>query len=240
MVEDEHARDSDLGPEAAEHVLSALAHKLGSPLGAIINYGYLLSEELAGRLSATERGWMERVVEAAGRAKGLLAESRRFVEAMARPILPARLGLSRHLATSIEERLVGARVELDAGAIPAGLEVRADAGALADAIEDLVGLLVALSGDGVRPVVRVGARRDDDLALVTIEGRGIRLDGDGSLERTLEPFAVGPRVGRDGVELGVRYQVARVLLARQGGSVQAVRSPDNALTWEVRLPLAAP
>jgi signal transduction histidine kinase len=219
-----------------EHVASAIAHDLRSPLATVEGLLTTLTvradhrpgsaeEQLTERATAQVHGLLDTV-------EALLALSR--VQTV--PLIVRQVSLSDlvaevtgALASEIEEAGVQVRVDVDGA-------MWGDPVLLRLLLQNLVSNAVRYR-DPERPqIVRIALTRDGDTAELTVSDRGRGLDPDGIDQL----FQLGYRRERpgEGQGTGIGLVTCRHIVERHGGSIDAVPGPRGA-RFVVRLPAAA-
>ena len=206
------AREQHLS--ALDGLAAASAHRLGTPLGTIA----LVSGELQGHdnLPAAVRADAALIREQAQRCREIL-QSLAAPKLETDPVL-ARLSLHHLLATAVDAGARGAEVSVALSCAGAGDEP--DVARRPELVYGL-GNMVENACAYARSRVVVAARYTADEIAVDIadDGPGFRPD---ILTRLGEPYPRTRRSGRDEkTGLGLGFFIARTLLARSGGRLEA-------------------
>jgi two-component system C4-dicarboxylate transport sensor histidine kinase DctB len=210
-------------------VLAALLHKLGSPLGAVVNHAHVLG--LGGAdPSASARD----LAAAATRAAQLVEGARRWLDACA----PAGAPRDLDVAAALDEargRLAGRgvpEVAVEAGPCP---PVRVAAAALGRILDELLANAAAAAADGARARVHVDGVREGPLVRLRVRDEGPGWSEEEAL-RGFGLFTTGPR-GSQGAGMGL--PIVSVTARGAGGSVEAAAAPSGGAAVHVRLPAAS-
>jgi PAS domain S-box-containing protein len=210
--------------EAVGRLAGGIAHDFNNVLTAIIGYGQILAETLAGK---PEAAWVDQIEGAARHAAGLtrqlLAFSRRQL------LQPEVLDLSAlvdELAPMLQ-LMIGKNVELITTVEPATGHVLADPSQLQQVLLNLAGNARDAMPDGGRVTISVGndsldAARGAELELppgsyvsLTFEDDGKGMD-DATKARVFEPFFTTKEVGK-GTGLGLA--MAHGVVTQSGGHI---------------------
>ena len=197
-----------------------VAHDLRNPLAAIDAWTELIAVELdAGELDARSVGELvSRVRAASGRMRLLISDLLAHATSSSRD-----LDLSRVDVTAMVDEIAVARGStrvISAGQVP---PVLGDPVLVRQILDNLIGNALKYVAPGEDPQIAVRGRRSDGV-LVTIEvaDRGIGIP-EQDRERVFEEFHRAHHRGYEGSGLGL--SIVRRVVARHGGTIQALPNP---------------
>ena len=229
--------EAEVRGRAKDHLLAAVSHDLRTPLSAVVHALHALRRLVpaaadAGRLlDIIERsaGLQQRLIEDLVDLSRINAGALelRFASVSLGRVVEASLAALRHEADR-------KRIALDVS-VADGVEVRGDADRLRQVVNNIVGNAVKFTPEDGRVVVRVDRTPLQGRFVVSDSGPGIPSD---FLAQIFQPFRQGP-VGERSTGLGLGLAIARHIVERHGGTVQA-ESPGtgSGATFTVSLPLA--
>ncbi|HEY5026147.1 MAG TPA: ATP-binding protein [Acidimicrobiales bacterium] len=208
---------------AVGQMTTVVGHELRNPLGAVMNALYMLRRSLDNpaaaepHLAVAER----QTARAVNLAQDLTAYMREREPEL------ARMELHEVLSDVLEATPTPANVVVvdDVGAI----ELNADAKQVAQILTNLVDNAYQAMPEGGS--LRISARADGDMAVVTLHDSGDGVDPD-LVERFFEPFFT---TRSDGTGLGLA--IVRRLTEGHGGQISIENAPSGGAVVTVRLPL---
>jgi signal transduction histidine kinase/DNA-binding response OmpR family regulator len=236
--------EAEAATRAKSAFLAAMSHELRTPLGAVIGFGELLEDEVAGELNERQARYVENVVSSGRHLLELINDvldlskveaGRMELQLEPMDILPV---LERSLLI-VENMARGkdVRVELDVGErLP---EVLADEGRLKQILYNLLSNAVKFTEEGGRVVL--GADVDGsppETLRIRVRDTGIGIAPEDQ-ERIFGEFEqVDSSLARTEQGTGLGLTLVRRLTALHGGEVTVESIPGEGSTFTVRLPLA--
>jgi signal transduction histidine kinase len=163
----------------------------------------------------------------------LLAQAdagRLALEAEEIDVVPLIAAAEDDLQALVHDR--GIRVEHD---LPASLIAKADRRRVMLVLQNLVENAAKYTPDG--GWVKVGARYEDDSAVVSVANSGAAIPEE-VREEIFERFRRGPAVGENVRGHGLGLNIARELIRAHGGDLRLVRADEGWIEFEFRLPEA--
>jgi signal transduction histidine kinase/ActR/RegA family two-component response regulator len=240
---EEALKDAD---RRKDEFLAMLSHELRNPLGAITSAAAILQRtpsadatvEMARDIIDRQSGHLTRLVDdlldLSRITRGKIAVDARRISAADAIALAAET-----IRPSLEER----RQEMIVSLPPLPVEVRADAGRLAQAIGNLLHNASKYSRDGGR--IWLSLQREGSDAVVRVRDTGMGIDSE-LLPRVFDPFVQGawelePTLDQSRRGLGLGLSLVRSIVELHGGSVVATSAgPGEGSEFSVRLPALAP
>jgi PAS domain S-box-containing protein len=232
------ARDAAETANAAKsQFLAHMSHELRTPLTAIIGFSRVLKSNRAGRLSAQEATYAERVSTNAVRLLGLIDQLLDLskVEAGHMEFEFTDVDVSamvKDVVADLEGRERGPGVSLRAEGVPGGAVVKADATRLRQVLVNLVGNAIKFTAVG-EVVVSVHALTSGQATSVAVRdtGVGIALEHQASV---FEPFAqedtsITRRFGGTGLGLAISMEYCE----RMGFTLDVASVPGEGSTFTI-------
>lgn len=224
-------------------LLSAAAHDLRSPLGAISNFAAILSEDAGDRLDEDERHALARI-EHSSRfmqtlVEGLLDVSRAhwgelvlaLEEVEPDSLLRMVVAVNRPLAA---RKAIELEIEIE-GQLPT---LSLDANKIEQVLNNLIGNAIKFSHSGTRIVVTARAGANEVQVRVRDHGQGIPGDELAKLFRPFSRTSVRPTDGEPTTGLGLA--IAKGIVDAHGGRIWAESKPSRGSTLCFTVPLATP
>ena len=218
--------------------LATVSHELRGPLGSIVSYTELISEEKE-RLSPAAASFLEVIERSADQLTRLVSDllllSR--IEGGVTPLELAPVAVRDVLADVLREAAPAAErqgIEL-AGSVGDGPPVQADRARLLQVVENLVSNAIKYSTTG--GAVRVTAAAADGQWRIDVADSGLGIPAD-ELDRVFERFfraSNGRKAGRRGSGLGL--SVVKALTVLHGGRVEVASTVGHGSTFSVFLPV---
>ncbi|ATB28302.1 PAS domain-containing sensor histidine kinase [Melittangium boletus DSM 14713] len=229
-----HLERSNRELESFAYVAS---HDLQEPLRKILTFGERLKSTSTQGLGAEGRDYVERMLKAAARMRGLIEDLLAYsrVSSSNRPFTSVNLAAVAHEVledlSAMTER-TGASVTL--GELPV---LEADPTQMRQLLQNLVANALKFHREGVPPVVSVRATIDPRLQRceLRVEDNGIGFEE----KYTDRIFNVFQRLqGRTQYEgSGIGLAICRKIAERHGGGISARSTPGEGSTFHVTLPL---
>lgn len=223
-------RDRDLTIDAQKRFVADASHELRSPLTSIrANAGFLVERQDASemdRLDATRD-----IAHEADRMSGLIDDL----------LLLARSDVRTDATdgfVSVDLTTIARSVERRARHLGVSVEVNAAEGAvvsgLGDELAELIWILVdnADRHGGANAIVTIDQTDEHVTIVVDDDGDGLP---DEDLERVFDRFHRSDPA-RSGPGYGLGLAIARSIVERHGGSIDASNGPDGGAVFSVRLP----
>jgi signal transduction histidine kinase/HAMP domain-containing protein len=226
---------------ARDEFLSIASHELRTPVAIIRTSAQMLVRaQTRGDLNVERLARSTQSIdEATGRLTRLIEDlldvSR--IRTGRLPLETSTLDLAallRSLAERYEDQL-DERHKLVLKTAPQGPLVTADAGRLEQVLTNLIENAIKYSPDGGE--IRVGLRRQDGGALLTVQDPGIGLS-EGANELIFQPFGRAPNAAERHIPgLGLGLYICRSIIDRHGGRIWAESAgPGRGTTMSVWLP----
>jgi light-regulated signal transduction histidine kinase (bacteriophytochrome) len=233
-----------------EDFASVASHDLQEPLRKITAFGDRLKSQCGDALGERERGYLERMQNAAVRMQSLiddlLAYSR--VTTRAQPFAPVPLAqVVGEVLTDLEVRIERACAQVEVGPLPT---LEADPVQMRQLFQNLLSNALKFHRPAHPPVVRIDSRILDGDGLQEGEPAGhplceIRVEDDGIgfdakyLDRLFKPFQ---RLHGQGAYegTGIGLAICKKIAERHGGRITARSAPDQGACFLVTLPVAHP
>ncbi|MET8147099.1 ATP-binding protein [Actinoplanes sp. NPDC005259] len=218
-----------------------VAHDLQSPLTVVEGWTEVAAESLdaapAHPAIDRSRDGLTRVTHAATRMRGLINDLLAYTSTRDADLAPAPVDL-----TELVRDLTAARTD---AAVTAGQPVpqvvldpldpvHADAGAVRQLLDNLIGNAVKYTAPGVTPCLTVTSTRQDGDVRVTIADNGIGIPA-GQHEAIFDNFhRAHPTTGYAGTGLGLA--ICHRIVARHGGTITADDNPGGGSRFTFTLP----
>ncbi|HEY5756404.1 MAG TPA: ATP-binding protein [Steroidobacter sp.] len=214
----------------------AVAHDLKAPLRAINGFSALLEQSASGKLSDTERSYLDRARQGSVRMSGLIDDlldySRLEHREQRLHAIDCRAFVSS-LVDSMSERIQesGAQVRIELDATP----VMADSEGLRIALTNLIENALKFSRQTIQPVVSIESSLEYGRYLLRVRDNGIGFD----VEYRDKIFEIFNRLHASGYEgTGIGLALVRKAVQRMEGEVWAESTPGEGATFSVSLKLA--
>lgn len=243
-MESELISARNLAQEAAaakDRFLSIVSHELRSPLASVAGYADLLLRARRGPLNDDQRGYVERIREAARYQTTLIDDILDFAAiGESRDVVPTLIGLEDVLARA--EGILVVRADAEGRSLvrrprPAPGVVRADARAVQQILLNLG--TNALKYGAPKSPIEIEAEHDGDRARIRVidAGKGIATD---QLERIFEPFVrLEPSAqGSTGKGVGLGLAISRDLARAMHGDITVSSVIGQGSTFVLELPAA--
>jgi len=237
-----HAQEAN---RARSDFLNMAGHELRTPLTVIKGYLSMMGDGSLGTAPASLRQPVELLANKAEEL-GSLMDDLLFTSKLEAGRLPAHpMRLDLRIAVQEAARRAEPRVKLLSGELvleitDEALVVSADLEHVARVLDNLVNNALTYRRPGSPAWVRLDARVEANMAVVSVEdhGRGIPSE---LQERIFERFVRGERAGAGSSGSGLGLYISSQLAARHGGRLQLDRSvPAEGSTFSLRLPRATP
>ncbi len=218
-----------------EHFGYAASHDLQEPLRLITNYLQLLERRLADRLDGSEREFLHYTTDAAARMKTLIQDLLRLSRAGRQELKLNPVEASTVFETARGSLLLAIEesgAEITADELP---EIVADAGLLAQVLQNLMANAIKFQETGSRPEVHVSARREGPDWVFAVRDNGIGID-ERHGERIFQMFE-----RLHGIEeyagSGVGLAIAKRIVERHGGRIWVEPAPGHGSVFLFTVPV---
>lgn len=220
-----------------EQFVRIASHDLREPLNTVAQFSQLLEHDHGPQLPADAREYLRLVRQSAGRMRRLLDDVLQYarlnagaVGAMETVALDA---LFSELRESLASRIEGSRATVHVMPLPA---VRGHPALLSLLFQNLLANGLKFMPPGRVPVLRVHARVEGRMALVTVEDNGIGI-AEADIPRLFKPFQ-RLHLQRQYEGTGLGLTLCRQIVDSHGGDIR-IESVVGEGTWvHVRLTLA--
>jgi len=232
-------RDRTAQLEAANRELEAFAysvsHDLRAPLRAIDGFSRILTEELAGRMSDSERDLFDRVC-AGARRMGLLIDDLLSLSRINR----AALRIERVDVSALANDVLDALKQADPGrtvetVVQPRMSANGDRNLLKIAFENLIGNAWKFTSRRERPIIEIGCEPLVDgkkACFVRDNGAGFDMD---YADRLFSPFQRLHRT-EEFEGTGIGLATVQRIVARHGGRIWAESSAGQGAVFRFTLP----
>ncbi|WP_412744076.1 sensor histidine kinase [Krasilnikovia sp. MM14-A1004] len=221
----------------------SVAHDLQSPLTAVEGWTELASDALDAEQPAIDRSRdsLSRVSRAAIRMRGLINDLLAYTAARDADLAPTRVeltGLVGDVAAARADAAVAAGRPAPQVALGRLHPVQADAGAVRQLLDNLIGNAIKYTAPGVTPHLRITSARLGDTVAVTISDNGIGIPA-GQHEAIFGDFH---RAHADGgyTGTGLGLAICHRIVTRHGGTITADDNPGGGARFTFTLPAADP
>ncbi|HVP30011.1 MAG TPA: ATP-binding protein [Myxococcota bacterium] len=215
----------------------SVSHDLRSPLGAILNFGAILSEDYRDRLDAEAQGYLRRIMTSAEAAVSMMNALLAFSRSGRDEIKKTRVDMGQ-LARTVADELRSSQpeyagAEIQIGELPAA---HADATMMRLVLTNLIGNAMKFSRDAADRRIEITGRSDAEETFygVTDHGIGIDMKYTDKLFRVFERLHSSEEFEGHGVGLAIVARIVR----RHGGRVACEGAPGKGATFSFVLPRA--
>ncbi|MBI4989951.1 MAG: GAF domain-containing protein [Rhodocyclales bacterium] len=217
----------------------SVSHDLRAPLRALDGFARILLEDAASVLDDTDKGHLQRIIDASGRMGGLMDDLLRLSRIGRAGMRLAAVDLGG-IAGGIVERLRGADPSRRAvSRIGAGLSIQADAGLMRIALENLIGNAWKYTGRNADAEIEFGKREEDGRTayFVRDNGAGFDMRYAGKLFSPFQRVHSPSEFEGNGIGLAIVQRIVQ----RHGGRIWAESAPGCGSTfwftlWEDGIP----
>jgi len=213
----------------------SVSHDLRSPLGAILNFSAILTEDYGERLDAEAQGYLRRITTSAEAAVSMMNALLAFSRSGRDEIKKTRVDMAQLVKTVADElrssrpEFAGAVVEI--GELPAA---PADPTMMRLVVTNLLGNAMKFSRDAADRRIEVSGRSEIDETVYAVRDHGIGLDMKyrDKLFRVFERLHSSEEFEGHGVGLAIVARIVR----RHGGRVACEGAPGKGATFTFALP----
>lgn len=232
-------RSSELAQanEGLERFVRMASHDLREPLNTVVQFGGLIEDDEAQRLSDSGRMYLGLMMKATVRMRALLDDVLHFARLGRGESAPAQVvpldAVFEELLVTLAASVKAREAAVEVSPLPS---VRGQPNLLSLLFQNLLSNALKFVPPERRPHVRVSARAERGVACITVADNGIGMS-EPELSRLFQPFQRVHTQGRfegSGLGLSIAQQVAQ----HHGGSIRVSSQPGVGSTFEVRLPLA--
>ncbi|MDB5102266.1 MAG: two-component hybrid sensor and regulator [Cyanobacteria bacterium RYN_339] len=238
VLQNERLRELDL---MKNNFVGTVSHELRTPLTTIRGYAELLEDGVGGELSDTQHGYVQQIVEGAGRLERLVDDLLDYarMEAGAFRLEPREVDLARMVADvglAFEPQAREGLVVLEL-AVPALAPLEADPGRVEQVLGNLIGNALKFTSPGGRVAIAVQDGEAAVRIMVTDNGEGIEAHHLPLLFDRFYQVDAGTtrRVGGTGLGLAI----SRALVEAHGGEIGVESTPGAGSSFWFTLPRGA-
>ncbi len=229
-------RTADL--EAANRELDsfayAVSHDLKAPLRGIDGYSRLLEEDYRDRLDEEARLFLRNIRAGTGQMHQLIEDLLNYSRMERRSLQSVPLNLSALVKAVAAEQKSEEQAGIQFSLQVPSLMVRADREGLAVVLRNLLENAVKFSRHAAPPTVSIGARQEEEKAILWVRDNGIGFDMRFH-DRIFEIFQRLQRV-EEFPGTGVGLALVRKAMQRMGGRVWAESAPGEGATFYLEIP----
>lgn len=236
---EENAEKLERSNRQLEEFAYVASHDLQEPLRKVRAFGQILQETVPGKLEETERDYLARMISAAERMSGLIADLLALSRVNTRGGEPRAVDTNAVLADVLKDldlRVEELGAEVVVGDLP---EVWADPTQIHQLLQNLLTNALKFTREGVKPRVTVSGETFEDEDGDVHCRLSVKDNGIGFKQQFAEQiFGVFQRLHErgkyegTGIGLAVCHQIAR----RHGGGIRAVGRPGEGAEFIVTLP----
>lgn len=219
--------------------INAASHELRTPLTSILGYAEFLEDNLAGELTAQQRGFVRHIQEGAKRLQHIVDDLLDFarLEAGTFQLVPR----PADLVAVIQEELSLLRPQAALGHIALDFQVPArpltvtiDPVRIGQVLQNLVGNAIKFTSAGGRVNIRLESPPHETRVEITDTGIGIPAD---HLCKIFNKFyQVDPSITRAHGGAGLGLSIAKALIEAHGGRIGAQSELGKGSTFTITLP----
>ncbi|MGQ0639834.1 MAG: sensor histidine kinase [Gemmatimonadaceae bacterium] len=231
----EHAQAANLAKSA---FLATLSHELRTPVAALVGYGELLADDVAGALNVAQRDLVERMRSVTDHLSAIIDQLLSFSS------IEGGREVVRSSTIAVGDLLAAIAIAIDPLARRKGIQVVLDLSASPESIESdfdkVRRILVSLAENAVKftDVGQITLAASEELGMMRFDvrdtGPGIPRDAH---RRIFEPFAqLEPGLTRRHGGTGLGLFIAQRLSGLLGGCVQVVSEPGSGSTFTLLIP----
>jgi signal transduction histidine kinase len=220
-----------------EQFVRMASHDLREPLNTVVQFGRLIEEDEAPRLSQPGRMYLGLMLKASVRMRALLDDVLNFARLRRGESAPAQAVSLDAVLQEVSDSLAGSVRARDALLEVEPLpSVRGHPNLLSLLFQNLLSNALKFVPPDRRPQVRVWASAEPGMACITVADNGIGLSQD-EISRLFQPFQrLHARSSFEGSGLGL--SLSKQVVQHHGGSIRVSSVPGEGSRFEVRLPLA--
>jgi light-regulated signal transduction histidine kinase (bacteriophytochrome) len=217
-----------------ENFAMVASHDLQEPLRKIESFGKRLRERLADKLETSDRNYLERMLSAVQRMRGmidgLLSLSRVATKAVRHQTVDMGK-IAMQVVEDLEVRIRQCQAQMLLGPLPS---VQADPLQMEQLLMNLISNGLKFHREGVPPQVKLyGRLLPDGQAEIVIEDNGIGIEAQ-YIPRLFQPFQRLHERGRyDGSGMGLA--ICRKIVERHGGSIALSSQPGQGSQFIIKL-----
>lgn len=213
----------------------SVSHDLRSPLGAILNFGAILSEDYRDQLDAEAQGYLRRITASAEAAVSMMNALLAFSRSGRDEIKKTRVEMTQ-LVKTVADEVRSSRPEYSGATVAVGElpAAHADPTMMRLVFTNLLGNAMKFSRDATDRSIEVTGRADLDDMVYAVRDHGIGLDMKyrDKLFRVFERLHSNEEFEGHGVGLAIVARIVR----RHGGRVACEGAPGKGATFTIVLP----
>jgi light-regulated signal transduction histidine kinase (bacteriophytochrome) len=232
----EYSRRLEQSNRELENFAFIVSHDLQEPLRKIEKFGGLLREGTGPAVGETERLYIERMQDAAGRMRQMIDDLLALSRVSSTGNAFAQVDLNRVVQAvqeDLESRLKPVDGKISCEVLPV---IEADPTQMHQLFQNLIGNAIKFRQPGVPPLIRISACLDSEQTItLLVADNGIGFD-EKYVDQIFEPFK---RLhGRSEYEgNGIGLAICKRIAERHHGAITAHSHPGLGATFSVTLPL---
>jgi PAS domain S-box-containing protein len=212
----------------------SISHDLRGPLRAMQSFAQALREDCGAQVSEIGQNYIRRIVAAAARMDRIIQDVLVYSRIARTDLALERVDLQEFVPSLLDGYPAFHDQRSDIVVESALPVVRANTAALTQCLANLIGNALKFVAPGVRPVVRISARRESGRAFISIQDNGI-----GIPKRAHdEIFGVFYRLDPAYEGTGIGLAIVRKAVERMGGHITVTSELQRGSTFTFDLALA--
>ena len=209
----------------------SISHDLRSPLGAILTFAAILTEDHADRLDPQGREWLERISNSARTAVSMMDSLLVFLGIGRQPMRPGPCDVEALVQEVVEELKTAdaARASVSIGSLPG---CSADEALLKALFTQLLSNALRFSARVPAPAVEIGGHETSEQWVYFVRDNGIGFE----MKHAHRLFGLFERLHARQSGHGVGLAIAGRIVRRHGGRIWAESEPERGATFTFTVP----
>jgi len=221
-----------------EHFAAIVSHELKAPVGALQQNLYVLLAELTEQITESQRARLERMKARVDDLLKLIHTWLRVfsvdMDKIREKFAPVDVGaVVAQAVENVSPQAIRKNIEIVTSVEGAPPQVSAEAGALAEAVTNIVGNAVKYSHDGSQVLVKTEAKEGRVLISVTDRGVGMAEE---DLPLIFDGFYRAQSAQSREKGSGLGLNISRRIVEAHDGSIEVRSQPDQGSTFVINLP----